>query len=52
MPVEIGERRIKGDIDLDDLVYGGKKVSRAQLEQDFEDDSDDDNGSEDNDHID
>lgn len=27
--VEIGIRRIKGDIDdLDDIVYGGKKVTR------------------------
>jgi hypothetical protein len=26
--VDIGERKIKGDIDLDDIVYGGKKVSR------------------------
>lgn len=30
--VEIGERKIKGDIDLDDLIYGGKKISRKDLE--------------------
>lgn len=27
--IEVGVRKIKGDIELDDLVYGGKKVSRA-----------------------
>lgn len=37
--VEVGERKIKGDIDLDDLVYGGKKISRQQLEQDLEEES-------------
>jgi hypothetical protein len=30
--IEVGERKIKGDIDLDDLIYGGKKISRKELE--------------------
>lgn len=32
--VEIGERKIKGDLtdELDMLVYGGKKVTRKDLE--------------------
>ena len=38
--VDIGERRIKGDIDLDELVYGGKKVSRKDLEDSSNEDDD------------
>ena len=34
--VEIGEKRIKGDLqmmnELDELVYGGKKVTRKDLQ--------------------
>eukprot|EP00347_Sterkiella_histriomuscorum_P006693 403351797 len=46
--VEIGERKIKGDPammmnDLDHLVYGGKKTSRAKMQQAEDDDSEDDN---------
>jgi len=26
--VDVGIRRIKADIELDDIVYGGKKISR------------------------
>ena len=29
--VDIGERIIKGDIELDQLVYGGKKITRDDL---------------------
>ena len=29
--VEIGHRTIRGDIELDDIVYGGKKVTRENL---------------------
>ena len=34
--VDVGERKIRGEIDLDDLVYGGKKVTRRDLEEESE----------------
>ena len=40
--VDVGIRRIKADIELDDIVYGGKKISRNQLDEDLDDESDDD----------
>lgn len=41
--IEIGQRKIKGDmLDLDELVYGGKKVTREDLNKE---ESDEDEGS-------
>lgn len=44
--MEVGERKIKGDPlmmmnELDQLVYGGKKVTRADLEASDKEDVDD-----------
>jgi len=43
--VDIGERKIKGDIDIDELVYGGSKVNRDDLDKecDIEEEEEDDN---------
>lgn len=51
--MEVGERKIKGDPlimmnELDQLVYGGKKVTRADLEASDKDDVDDDESDGDN----
>jgi hypothetical protein len=41
--IEIGERRIKGDLDeLDQMIYGGKKVTREALNKQESDDHDED----------
>lgn len=49
--IEIGERKIKGDIDIDDLVYGGKKVSRKDLDHSSDDYDQEDNSDEIEDDI-
>ena len=43
--IEVGERKIRGgieELELDQAIYGGKKVSRKELEQQSEDEEDED----------
>ncbi len=37
--VEVGQKRLRPEVELDELVYGGRKVSRRELEARSDEDS-------------